>query len=459
MATRKKKSFVDVKSRKSYNSVDFVDHLLFVEITENMFGGYKQDLLVSSLNGMEKEFFVCHECKGLMRNACQIGEEQTPVCEMCVTEGVSSQPMMRSRKMIPQLQMKCPLTTRGCEWNGMICEVEEHLNVCPEFVLQCQNSCDVILPRKELDEHLKHLCMKRIVDCEHCHLSLMYKDLSQHHDMCVKFQLPCPNKCDMIVKRKQLNTHIDADCPNTVVDCPYRKFGCEREMKRCELEDHEKVNKIVHLLSTTLFTVSKMEEMGKKMILSDKKMEKMENKMTLSDRKMQQMEEKVIRMTKILEHVAYPILLRAFISEISLRENLSTLLYVRGPGFTISWRFYTLRLSFTIRTSNLLVTTTIDYDTKRSQLVEWPFEGRFKLTFIDRIDIHKSLIYESAVVKLRPKHGSFAGIKDTYPDNLKLAYIQRDLLLHDRFISENGVEFTLQIQEAEDISILETMEK
>ena len=446
MATRDKTPLDYVKNRKTYNSADYVDHLLLVEVNENMFGGYKQDWVVFSLNEMEKEFFVCHECKGLMRNACQIGEEQTPVCEVCVTVGVSPQPMMRSRKMIPQLQVKCPLTTRGCKWNGMIREVEEHLNVCPEFVLQCLNSCDVILPKKELDEHLKHLCTKRIVDCEHCHLSLMYKDISQHYDVCLEFQLPCPNKCDMIVKRKQLNTHIGTDCLNTVVDCPYRKFGCEREMKRCELEDHEKVNEILHLQFTTLFTVSKMEEM--------------EKIMTLSDKKMRQMEEKVITMIKILEHLSYPTVLRAFISEISLQEILSTLFYIRGPGFTISWRYYTLRLSFSIRTSNFLVSITMDYDTtKRSTPVKWPFEGRFKLTFIDRKNIHKSLIYESAVVKLRPKHDSFTDAKDTYPNDLRLADIPKDLLLQDRFISENRVAFTLQIQETEDILILESMKK
>ena len=428
MATRKKTPLDYVKNRKTYNSVDFADHLLLVEVTGNMFGGYKQDLLVSSLNGMEKEFFVCHECKGLMRNACQIGEEQTPVCEMCVTEGVSPQPMMRFRKMIPQLQMKCPLTTRGCEWNGMICEVEEHLNVCPEFVVMCQNSCDVILPRKELEEHLKHLCIKRIVNCEHCHLSLMYKNISQHYDVCLEFQLPCPNKCDLNLKRKQLNTHIDTDCPNTLVDCPYRKFGCERQMKRCELEDHKKVNEIVHLQSTMLFTVSKMEEM----------------------------EKKVIMMTNAL---TYPTVLRDFISTSSFGEQLSIFGYTWKQCFTIIWRFYTICLSFflTGRGDIFYATITMEYDTKRSPLVKWPFEGRFKLTLIDRINIHRSLIYESAVVKLRPKHGSFA--KDTYPDNVKLADISKCSLLQDRFISENGVAFTLQIQETEDILILESMKK
>ena len=439
MATRKEMSFDDVKTRKTYNSVDFVDHLLLVKVTGNMFGGYKQDLLVSSLNGMETEFFVCHECKGLMRNACQIGEEQTPVCEVCVTEGVSFHPMMRSRKMIPQLQLKCPLTTRGCKWNGMICEVEEHLNVCPEFVLQCQNSCDIILPRKELDEHLKHLCTKRIVDCEQCHLSLMYKDLSQHYDVCLEFQLPCPNKCDVIVKRKQLNTHIDTDCPNTVVDCPCRKFGCEREMKRCELEDHEKVNEIAHLQYLMLCTLSEMDVMEKSM---------------------QRMERKFITMTNALEHISYSTVLRDFISEVSLR-SLNFFLSIRVPCFTVIWRYYALRVNFLLHHGDdIHVTITMGYDTIRSPFAKWPFKGRFKLTLIDRIDLHKSPFYESAVVKLRPKHRSFADAKDKYPDNysLQLTGLPKKSLLDYRFLSNNGVAFTLQMQETEDIPILGTME-
>ena len=430
MATREKRTFRKVKHIKTHNNVDSVDQLLLVEVNDNMFAGYKQDLLVSPLNGVEKEFFVCHECKGLMRNACQIGEEQTPVCEGCVTEGVSSHSMMRSRKMIPQLQAKCPLTTRRCEWNGMICEVEEHLNVCPELVVKCKNACDVILPRKELAEHLKLICTKRIVDCEHCHFSLMYKDLSQHHDVCLELQLLCPNKCDVIVRRKQLNTHIDTDCPNTVVECPYRKFGCEQEMKRCELEDHKRVNEIVHLQSTTLFAVSKMEEM----------------------------EKKVIRMTKTLEQLCYPTVLRDYTSATS-SHGLKFFLLSSRPGFHVTWRFYNLHMNFYHQTITYSATIVMDYDTNRSLLAKWPFVGRFKLTFIDKVDIHKSLVYESAVVKLRPKHESFAKAKDTLPDSLKLVEMPDGLFLEDRFLTENGIAFTLQIQETEDILIMESMEK
>ena len=187
-------------------------------------------------------------------------------------------------------------------------------------------------------------------------------------------------------------------------------------------------------------------------------MGEMRKEMTISDKKIQQMEKKVTTMTNTLEHVSYPTVLRDLIFQQSLKRIFFS--FFSGPCFTVIWRLYHFRLTFLLhKIDHIPVIITMDYDTKRSPLVKWSFEGRFKLTLIDRTDIHKSLIYESAVVKLRPKHGSFAEVKDTFPDNVKLANIPMDSLLQDRFISENGIEFTLQIQETEDILTLESMEK
>ena len=50
MATREKSPIENVKNRKTYNAVDSIDQLLFIEVSGNMLGGYRQDLLVSPLN-------------------------------------------------------------------------------------------------------------------------------------------------------------------------------------------------------------------------------------------------------------------------------------------------------------------------------------------------------------------------------------------------------------------------
>ena len=232
------------------------------------------------MSEIETDFYVCTECTGVMRNACQTGEEQNLVCEVCVKEGVPSQIMGKSRNKILELQAKCPLATRGCSWNGKIAEVEEHLNVCKKVVVKCYNACDVILPRSELDLHLIHSCVKRRVTCEHCSKYSMYNELTNHYLKCLEYQVSCPNNCSINLKRKLLDSHLELECPNMVVECPYRKFGCEQEVLRCELEEHKKTNQIQHLESTSKFAIREIEQLKQTNIQLTKTIKQQTERMT-----------------------------------------------------------------------------------------------------------------------------------------------------------------------------------
>ena len=135
---------------KFYTSIDSKEQLILVQTGKGKFGGYKQHLLVITFNEMEIEFYVCSQCKGVMRNACQLGEEQIPVCETCVGKKVESQPMMKARKKIPELRINCPLATRGCEWNATLSEVSQHLEMCQEFIIKCKYDCLTYYPYLDL---------------------------------------------------------------------------------------------------------------------------------------------------------------------------------------------------------------------------------------------------------------------------------------------------------------------
>ena len=160
---------------KSYNSIDSKEQLILVQTGKGKFGGYKQELLVNSLHEVEIEFYVCTQCKGVMRNACQLGEEQIPVCEICVGKKVSILPMMKARKKIPELKANCPIATRGCKWNATLSEVSQHLDVCQEFITECKYDCGVIIKRCELNNHCDNECVYREVSCEHCRSMIVYK--------------------------------------------------------------------------------------------------------------------------------------------------------------------------------------------------------------------------------------------------------------------------------------------
>ena len=456
------KDLYDESSRKTYNNIDSNEQLIYVEVTKNTFAGYRRELLVRSLSEVETDFYVCTECKGVMRNACLVGEEQSLVCEICVKEGVPSIFMVKSRKKILELQVKCPLTTRGCSWNGKMAKVEEHLIVCDKLVVKCYNACDVILLRNELDLHLTHSCVKRPVICEHCDEIFMYEKLTNHYLKCFEYQIPCPNKCNVNLKRKLLDSHLELECANMVVECPYKKFGCEQEVLRRELEEHKKTNQIQHLESTSIFAIREMEQLKQtnmqqtetnmqiiqtNMQLINTIKQLTETNIQLTDKDVQltkmnkQLTERVTTLENEVENLSYPTVIR---DEVVISKNIyqSTSQYSKK----VNWKFLKISVEFAYFTFEQFISVSVimENDDTTAPFLKWPFEGRFKLTLID--NNNKSYVYESDFIKLQPRNVSKD--KGKYPSQLLLAKIMREDLQEDRFLTDK-LKCTLQIQEIE----------
>ena len=456
---------------KSYNSVDSKEQLILIQTGEEEFGGYKQDLLVNTLNEVEIEFYVCTQCKGVMRNACQLGEEQIPVCETCVEEKVESQPMMKTRKKIPELKVTCPLATRGCKWNATLDEFDKHLDVCQEFLIECKYDCGVIIKRCELNNHCNNECLNRKVSCEHCQSMIVYKELNQHFKECPEFPLLCPNNCATSLKRKQIDSHIETDCPNTVVECRYERFGCKQVVKRCEMEEHKKTNETKHLEMTTFFAVDKIEKLEgtvsqleedlekcavTKVANLEKTFEDLSERERANTKEHSQMLSIIEKQSATIESLSYPVVLRDTIKERDLKESRGIFsMFIPIDSYDIAWRFINLRLIFGSQyKGNIPISIIMVYNKVMSPLAQWPFEGRFKLTIIDRVNRNNSLVYESAVVKLQPEQEPEQGftLKEKYPSEFKIATLPRNLLLEEKFLTENRyIQFTLQIQEAEHV--------
>ena len=434
MATNKE--FYDESSRKTYNNIDSNKQLMYVEVTKNTFAGYRLELLVDSLSEVETDFYVCTECKGVMRNACQTGEEQNPVCEVCVKEGVFPQSMVKSRNRILELQAKCPLATRGCSWNGKIAEIEEHLFECEKVVVKCYDACDVILTRSELYLHLKSFCVKRRVTCEHCNEYFTYEELTDHYLTCLEYQFPCPNNCSVNLKRKLLDSHFELECPNMVVECPYKEFGCGQEVLRRELEKHKKANQIQHLESASIFAIREMEQLKK----TNKHLTKRNIQQTET---IKQLTERVTTLENQVDMSSYPIIL---CDEIDIPANIFDTPYIRRIR-KVHWRCK-INVGFEHIKNNKFITVSVimENDDTKAPLVKWPFEGRFKLTIIDKN--YKSYIYESRLVKLQPEN-EFKD-KGRYPSQFNLANVPLEHLHRGSVFSDNKkIRLILQIQEIE----------
>ena len=65
------------------------------------------------------------------------------------------------------------------------------------------------------------------------------------------------------LKRRESLDHIEVDCPNTLVSCPFSSFGCKELVKRCELEEHQETKESKHTQLQLNFALTKIAVMEK----------------------------------------------------------------------------------------------------------------------------------------------------------------------------------------------------
>ena len=141
--------------------VDSKEDLLLVPSVKGHKGykgykGYKRGLVSQQLTQMEESLLVCSICNGILYNACNYGNEQGMCCEPCLGVGEVAQGIGAIRTMVSNLRCLCPLSVKGCDWEGIMQGVWGHLDSCSYLVVSCpygKYGCDVSLKRGQLDTH------------------------------------------------------------------------------------------------------------------------------------------------------------------------------------------------------------------------------------------------------------------------------------------------------------------
>jgi len=116
--------------------------------------------------------------------------------------------------------------------------------------VQCSNKCGEMIQHQYLISHMATECLCRMVTCQYCEVDGEYQLIEgEHKELCLKFPLPCPNKCDVgsvpqqgltehrkmcpleevecsnkcgkILQRRYLTVHLETGCPLCLVNCPY----------------------------------------------------------------------------------------------------------------------------------------------------------------------------------------------------------------------------------------------
>ena len=189
----------------------------------------------------------CHSCIQDVRNVC-------PACKGEFS-AFADESFKRS---LYAITIRCSQRGAGCEWVGKLGELDEHLNLqplpkkllvgCQFFEVEC-SYCMQPFQRRYVQAHQSDSCHRRPYTCQHCNkYAASFEDVTQNHwPVCPFFPLSCPNNCEEVIQRQELEHHVSQGCPLTLVECNFRKVGCSAKLARKDVQSHLRDNVIEHM--------------------------------------------------------------------------------------------------------------------------------------------------------------------------------------------------------------------
>ena len=199
--------------------------------------------------------YVYENCKlrcgvVLQRNELKVHEKEN--CPQRIVECKHCRKDFKSCKLTNHL-VRCPKMEVLCELKcgKRLCRenMAQHLEQeCGLVVETCKLGCGVELTRDELKIHVTYICVQREIPCMHCKRTVKYCDMTNHLDVCPKMKVSCELECDVIMCREDLTQHLEVDCSEKELECPFAKYKCEMGLiKRKYLSQHLEEKRIEHL--------------------------------------------------------------------------------------------------------------------------------------------------------------------------------------------------------------------
>ena len=199
---------------------------------------------------------ICEPCLTKMRQSNMAGPVRCPICQNEEFDTMLNKGLARD---VRQLQVYCPNTSEGCDWVGEFGDVETHLSpdvsdnsarLCQFEKIACSNEgCEEEVYRRNLAVHQSEHCQYRIAECPYCEsYHSTYDDLTtNHYFSCLAYPVDCPNGCgEQSLPRSKLKEHLEK-CPNQVVECDFKPFGCTIRRSKSTMNGHLDMNTNFHM--------------------------------------------------------------------------------------------------------------------------------------------------------------------------------------------------------------------
>ena len=209
-----------------------------------------------------REPYILDCCGYSFCAACieRVGKDGKP-CPHCNQPGYTTLVNKGLKRALNEFRVYCPHRLSGCEWEGELGKLDEHLNSdplperqlegCPFAVIECLH-CKEGIRRDKIAGHQLERCPQRPYTCEYCaEYKSTFEDVAHSHwPECKCFLLPCPNECTPSgsgLQRQCLDQHVKEECPLTVVQCELHHAGCEVTRPRKDMAEHMKEDSIAHI--------------------------------------------------------------------------------------------------------------------------------------------------------------------------------------------------------------------
>ena len=176
---------------------------------------------------------------------CQRCVREQTKCPTCRAE-LQCMRNQRDERRVKSLKVKCPNSEKGCKWQGDLGDTTQHTGTnCQMETIPCPKGCKEKIVRGRLQEHATN-CTQRAYMCPHCWFTGTFANVTTtHFTSCNAFPLTCPAGCQNRCLRKKMASHL-AECKEEFVSCTYASVGCQKLIKRKQLQAHVDDQKDYH---------------------------------------------------------------------------------------------------------------------------------------------------------------------------------------------------------------------
>ena len=296
----------------------------------------------------------------------------------------------------------------GVRWGGYKRElITQNLSMLEESLVVCSVCAGIMHSACSIKGGLAQVCESCVGE------DTAHQPVGPIRAIVAKLGCRCPlldRECEWTGTLGSMVHHM-SECNQFIVQCPYIKYGCKRELKRGELEKHRKEAKEYHTEVVSIFMADKVE-----------RLEEEKKQQTAVIQKLESALDEFIQMKDYLKlnGIVWTVVNRHDIinkiyqlrgepqTAVANQANLNTLNYtgdaiyshwngtvLQGPRFVIH-TFYYFYPTLTTQVNPTAILSIMSHNIGQcTQFVQWPFTGKCKIVLVNQENPEDSWIYEN----------------------------------------------------------------